>query len=265
MRLKILLKSKDYSPLSINYNYALSSAIYKLLKLGSPEFSQFLHNKGFILNGKPFKLFTFALRLNNYKVVDGKLNFISPLAELYISSPLIDDFIKNILIGSFNNQTLEIYSEYQKTILYIQQVEVIPDPIFSENMNFDLLSPIVLTIKKEHNGSLKPYYLRYDDDIITINNSINNNLINKFRLISNKEYNNSNGVIINWDDSYIQDCLSKNKKLSKKTTITKYEDKPIDIVGINIPFSISGDPELILVGYEAGFGEKNSMGFGMVI
>jgi CRISPR/Cas system endoribonuclease Cas6 (RAMP superfamily) len=30
------------------------------------------------------------------------------------------------------------------------------------------------------------------------------------------------------------------------------------------PFVVRGSVELIALGYEAGFGEKNSMGFGMV-
>lgn len=263
MRLKLLLKSRDYSPLSINYNYALSSAIYNLLRFGSPEFSQFLHSKGYILNGKSFKLFSFALKLHDFKVDDGKLSFISPLADLFISSPLIEDFIKNIVIGSFKNQNLEIYADYQKSVLNIEQVELIPNPIFSSEMYCEPYSPLVLSIKKEHNGSLKPYYLRYDDDMKTINNCFNNNLKNKYHLLNNKDYS-GEGVSLTWDDSFIQQSIKKNKKLSKKITITKFEDSPIDIVGINIPFSLSGDPELIRVGYECGFGEKNSMGFGMV-
>ncbi len=30
------------------------------------------------------------------------------------------------------------------------------------------------------------------------------------------------------------------------------------------PFEVAGSPELIEIGYAAGFGEKGSMGFGMV-
>jgi len=263
MRLKFTLKAVDNSPLSINYNYALSSAIYNLLRFGSPEFSQFLHSKGFQLEGKSFKLFSFALRLQEYKVVDTTLHLTSPLAILFVSSPLIDDFIKNLVIGSFKNQRIEIYAEYQKTVFYIEQVELIPDPLFTQSINFDMVTPLVLTIKKEHQGLFKPYYLRYDDDIKLINSCLSNNLVNKFRLLYNKDYA-GEGVSIIWDEAFIQDSLRKNKRLSKKITITKFESRPIDIVGINIPFSISGDTELINIGYNAGFGEKNSMGFGLV-
>lgn len=41
-----------------------------------------------------------------------------------------------------------------------------------------------------------------------------------------------------------------------------------DIRGIKVrgwlaPFTVEGSPELIELGYEAGFGSRNSMGFGM--
>jgi len=40
--------------------------------------------------------------------------------------------------------------------------------------------------------------------------------------------------------------------------------KGTKIKAIMAPFVVRGSPELMEMGYEAGFGEKNSMGFGMV-
>ena len=40
--------------------------------------------------------------------------------------------------------------------------------------------------------------------------------------------------------------------------------KGIKIRGIMCPFRVSGNPALIQIGYECGFGDKNSAGFGMV-
>ena len=54
MRIKLKLKS-DSSSLTYNYNYPLSVAIYKLLNFGSNEFAAFLHDKGYMLNGKAYK------------------------------------------------------------------------------------------------------------------------------------------------------------------------------------------------------------------
>ena len=53
-----------------------------------------------------------------------------------------------------------------------------------------------------------------------------------------------------------------NKKSGK--IIKNINFKGTNIIGFMAPFEVTGSPELIEVGYEAGFGEKGSMGFGMV-
>ncbi|MCX7985269.1 MAG: CRISPR-associated endoribonuclease Cas6, partial [Bacteroidetes bacterium] len=104
---------------------------------------------------------------------------------------------------------------------------------------------------------------RYDDDIKEINRILNQNLINKYTVIYNQRYE-GKGVTLSWDLDYAINAFKKNKRLSKKVTIIKNTENKIDVIGIFCPFYIEGDPELIKVGYECGFGEKNSMGFGMV-
>ena len=87
MRLKITLKADKGSLISFNYHYHLSAAIYRLLQFGSKEFSAFLHDIGFKLNGKAYKLFTFALRFEKYTNLQNALRLDEPKAFLYISSP----------------------------------------------------------------------------------------------------------------------------------------------------------------------------------
>jgi len=53
-----------------------------------------------------------------------------------------------------------------------------------------------------------------------------------------------------------------NKRTGK--IIKNIQFKQTNIIGFLAPFTVIGSPELIRVGYEAGFGEKGSMGFGMV-
>ncbi|MCK5504612.1 MAG: hypothetical protein KAJ10_05590 [Thermodesulfovibrionia bacterium] len=53
-----------------------------------------------------------------------------------------------------------------------------------------------------------------------------------------------------------------NKKNGKITKNINF--KGTNIIGFMAPFEVAGSPELIETGYEAGFGEKGSMGFGMV-
>jgi CRISPR-associated endoribonuclease Cas6 len=106
------------------------------------------------------------------------------------------------------------------------------------------------------------HFLRYNEDIEDINRAFNNNLIKKYETLTELEYD-GEGVSIEWDRNYIKEKESKGKRITQKVTIPKSNERDIDIIGNTAPIYISGDPFLMVVGYEAGFGEKNSMGFGL--
>lgn len=262
MRLKVKLAANSTKAISINYNHSLSAAIYKLLKLGSPEFSEFLHEIGYTIKNKKYKLFTFALQFEKAVYSNQALLLQSPAAYLYISSLLIDDFIKNFVIGTFEQQSVEVYSNNILSKFVIEQVELIPPPIFKSEMKLKLMTPLVLSTYIEHNGKEAQYFLRYNDNIEDINRVFQNNLINKYEVSGNRKYD-GEGVKIAWDEDYISNAEKRNLRLSKKISIYKDIKNPIDIVGIFCPFKVEGDPELIKIGYECGFGEKNATGFGM--
>jgi len=51
----------------------------------------------------------------------------------------------------------------------------------------------------------------------------------------------------------------------RRGRVTRMIDiKGIKIRGVMCPFHAAGNPELLFVGYECGFGNRNSVGFGMV-
>jgi CRISPR-associated endoribonuclease Cas6 len=262
MRLVIKIRAFNTDFVSANYNYALSSAIYKLLRLGSGEFADFLHNKGFKVDKKPYKLFTFALQFDEFEIINNLIKLNEPSARLYISSPMIGDFIQNFLIGTFNEQRIEIFADNIKSYFHISHAEIIPEQKFYDRMDFNLLSPLVISTIAEHNGKLVPHYFTNDDDIKEINRVLNKNLSNKYYLINKEEYKGT-GVKLKWDEKFIEEAKKSNKRLTKKISITKELGNPINIIGLKIPFSLEGDPELMHTGYECGFGEKNSMGFGL--
>lgn len=257
MRLKLKLKLKDSRIIPVNYNYQLSSAIYNLLQFGSSEFSEFLHNEGFKIEGRNYKLFTFALRIKKPRLYGNLLEIVDSEATLYITTPIAEKFIKSFVIGTFSQKRIEINGDNIHTVFNIDQMEIVPEPEFSEEMKFISMSPIILSTKKIYDGKLKQYYLRPEDSE-SINNVLTNNLINKYKLIYNKEQN-EDRVELEWDENY----LSKNKRITKKITLNVVKESPQEVIGMQAPFFIRGNPELIKIGYMSGFGEKNSMGFGM--
>lgn len=257
MRLKLTLRAEQGNLISYNYHYHLSSALYKLLQFGSPEFSQFLHDKGYILNGKNYKLFTFALRFEKYTNLEHAIKLDDTRVYLYISSPLVDEFIKNFIIGTFESQLIDLTELNFPIKFKIIFVETIPLPNITEEISLKMLTPLVLSTVREHNGKVNKYFLR-ENDTDEINRVLTNNMCNKYKAVFNKD--NEGELKLAWNEEY----LKKVKRITKKVTINQHGKYPIDIVGLNAPFNLKGNVDLIRLGYECGFGEKNSMGFGMV-
>lgn len=261
MRIKFKLKTYKTNKITANYYYPLSCGVYKFLQFGSPEFSKFLHDKGYQLNGKKFKLFNFAFRFEKIFMDKGFIKLLSPNAELLISSPLEDDFIRNFIAGTFQRQIFEIYGNGELSCFEVQQAEYVPEPDFYNFGKFILLSPLVLSKPRIINGKTSADYLKDENDIEGINRLLNKNLKSKYEIITQKKFAGDDVKLV-WDNNYIDKMKKNNKRLTKKITIKTNENK-IDIIGLQIPFELSGAGELIKIGYACGFGEKNSMGFGM--
>ncbi len=263
MRLRLILRCVS-KPLviPINYNYQFSSAIHKLFKLNSPDFSKFLNENYDKLENKNFDLFTFAIKLRKYEVnpvtnfSGNHFRLLSPYVELLISSPIIGSYINNSFIERFKDEKIYItYTEYI-TKFIIERVEFIYEPQFTSEMSFRLLNPLVLYKIIQSNGHWMVYYLRIDDH--GLENILLKNLKQKYELLYGKKINTSN-LTLKFDEDYIK---RKNGNVSKLITIGEGTKNEMKIKGILCDFTINANPELIRIGYECGFGTKTSLGFG---
>lgn len=98
-----LFPTNKKSILPINYNYFLTSLIYKIINNSSEDYSGFLHDEGYKLgeSKKGFKLFTLSMlkggkfRLERYEIV-----FPGGHIQWEISSP-VNDFIQHLIAGVF--------------------------------------------------------------------------------------------------------------------------------------------------------------------
>jgi CRISPR-associated endoribonuclease Cas6 len=261
--MRLILKLKTNSKvITLNYNYFLSAAIYKMLQFSSPQFAKFLHSKGYRLNGRMYKLFSFALGFEKISVADPIITLLSPAATLYVTSPMVDDFIRNFVIGTLQNRSIDVIEGIYRTSFEIEQIETVPMPAFGEVNYFKMISPLVISTRKETHGKFSQYFFRYNNDIEEINRVFNTNLKNKYELIYGKLYSGSD-VRLEWDQQYILSRLETKKRLTKKISILKRGIQPVEIIANRVPFTLTGSEELIKVGYDCGFGEKNSMGFGL--
>ena len=262
MRLRLLFHTPENGfLLPLNYNYYLTSIIYDSLKRASPEFSQFLHEKGYQDGFRSFKFFTYSQIRSEKREIKGDLiKFLSQI-EWFISSPM-DDFVLNLLNGVFETAGIKIGDRN----LPLQNAEVLELPKFSSKMTFKCLSPITISrvdIVGEGSGSptslplhryprsqkIQHFIRPWEPDL---SEKITQNLVRKFRLLHGKDP----------SDSNLKIELDPQKAGGKIEKLVNF--KGTNIKGFMCPFTVEGNPELIEVGYETGFGDKNSLGFGMV-
>lgn len=255
MRLKILLKSSRRISLPYSYQYWLHSAIYDLIRKSSPDYSQFLHDTGFIDENKHLKLFVFS-RLFFAKAVFAAQSIKEvEQAELYFSTPIPKSF-EHLVLGIFSDQKLLLKTNMELAEFDISLVETLPEPIWTDEMKFICLSPIAVAGKsEEHSGKHFFDYMKPEEKERFIG-GIRDNLLRKYRLIRQTEFGGKADIDFNFDPLYI---VKKQGRIRKRIHF-----KGTEIIGMEAPFTISADPQLIQTGYECGFGENNSAGFGMV-
>ena len=249
-----------------NYNYALHSAIYALIDKSSQEYSQYLHDKGFINKAinRRFKLFTFSkLFFPSAKI---NKNGFSNVKEIsFIFSTPIEQSFEHLILGLFADQTFFLNVAGKKINFAVTQVEAMPEPQFNNKTNFICLSPIAVSTQREKSdGTLEQHYLDYmnpkEREHFIAN--IKKNLINKYQTFYNKTYTEQTQEFkFSFDPAYI---AKKQGKISKLIHFKKMKNTTTKIKGFEAPFKIVADPKFIKIGYNTGFGNDNSAGMGCV-
>ena len=250
MRLILSLTSQRL-PCTIPFAYAhnLAAIIYRFLDHASHDYARFLHDEGYQLGAKRFKLFTFSQLLIPKRTLSSQ-GIICQSHELFwqIASP-VTEFVEHLAQGLLQLGQMRL-GEHE---LLIARVQVVPRPRFSHEMHLRCLSPIVVSAAQERDGRLLARYLRADDP--RLSEALRQNLLKKFRVVYGREPYTSE-LRVEFDREYLR------RKGEEIYRLVDY--KGTKIKAIMAPFTVRGSPELIEIGYEAGFGEKNSMGFGMV-
>lgn len=137
------------SLIPFNYQYPLSSAIYKIIQRADKEFATFLHNKGYGEGHKSFKLFTFSDIRTPFVFNGDRMQLTTTNAELIICFYLpkaAETFIR----GLFLHQHLEIADRASKAVFHISGVESLTERIpGSGQLILQPISPVVVGRKNE--------------------------------------------------------------------------------------------------------------------
>ena len=243
LRIELVPKEKNFS-LPLSYNYYLASLIFYSLFLASPSFSRFLHEEGF----EGMKFFTFSQLLIPDRKIEGDRICGSSFLSFFVSSP-IPEILEKLVTGLYKQDELKIGEES----FLLSSVEVVPEPEFKEEMKFSCLSPIVVSKGVLRGEKLRALYLTHEDP--EFEEAVRQNLLHKYRVLLGKEPEDKR-LSISFDSEYIE------RRKGKITKLLEY--KGTKIRGVLAPFTARGSIELLKLGYDAGFGEKNSLGFGMV-
>lgn len=248
MRIQIIADVGNGMTLPINYNYQLAGIIYRFLSKSDPEYASFLHKEGYAAAEKRFKLFTFSqLMVERRRITGATIHFGSTLTW-YVSSP-VERFLSHFADTLLTEGRLSI-GQHE---LQIKDVTVPRIPRFRSEMSFRCLSPITMSTTRERDGKQVMHYCLPEDPALS--ELIRQNLIRKHEAIHGRAPHDDT-LTFTFDEAYI------NKRQGRVTRLVDY--KGIKIKGIMCPFRVSGSPALIQTGYECGFGDKNSAGFGMV-
>ncbi len=151
MRVKLDLGTLEGSlSIPVHYNYFINSAIYRVL---SSDYAMFLHETGYKLGKRSFKLFTFSRMLGSFKRFSDKITFSGKVA-LLISSP-IPRFLKEIVSGFLRKGYIDLNGSRAQ----IRGFEFLESPTISDSVMIRTLSPITIysTLRKE-DGRRKTYY-----------------------------------------------------------------------------------------------------------
>ncbi|MEM0506205.1 MAG: CRISPR-associated endoribonuclease Cas6 [Thermosphaera sp.] len=191
---------------------------------------------------RSFKLFTFSRLQGNY-ILDRAEIVFKPPVKLCISSP-VERFVREVANGFLSSGNVNLYGKE----LRVASIEFPERAQIGDKVLCRTLSPItVYSTLSMGDGRKKTYY--YSPLEEEFSEIISKNLVKKVQAITGKE---GKGLvnIRPKHGSKLREYIC----MFKGTVIKCWS-------GVYV---LEGCRELIEMGYEAGLGSKNSLGFGMV-
>lgn len=254
--IKLQIPNSGLNVLPINYQYELSSVIYKLVNQGDNVFAEWLHSSGYSNLNKNFKLFVFSmLEIPKKKIENQCITILSDEICFKISF-LLDEIAEPFIYGMFKNREIVIGDKYNKVKFFVSSIERLNDISFNNPVKFRTISPIVISHYTDKNNS-HPTYIPPDNPKFA--DLLFQNLINKNVAVSKYS---SKFKFFTPDADLQFDLIGEFKqKLIKIKTDTPQQTM---IKGFMFDFKVSAPQQLLQIAYHAGCGEKNSLGFGCV-
>jgi len=241
LRITIEFSSEKEVKVPIHYNYILQGLLYR--NLSDKDYRNFLHQAGYRIDNKQFKLFTYSRLLGKFRMYkeEGKIGFMPPV-QLVVSSPLeqfITDLAETLIKSEFNF--------LGDNLVEIKSINVHKNIDFGDKVKIKMLSPVVTyrTIMKDEKKYTN-YYSPWNPEFKDI---VRDNLLGKHEVIYG-----------NHPTSEEFKIIPNGSQEQRFARIINYKGTFIKAyAGI---YWLMGSPDLIKVAYDTGLGSKNSQGFG---
>jgi len=204
------------------------------------EFAEFLHDQGFEVGKRKFKLFTFSRLLGQYRIIGSEILFTPPI-RLIVSSPL-KEFCQYLLNGLLSRDSIRLGPNE----IRVEKVSV-SSPEAQDEVKVRLLSPVVAysTFLKPEGGKYTCFFQPGEQEF---NRLAEENLRKKYKAFFNQEP--------PAGDIRIR-CLKP-----PRLHLIKY--KNFVVKGYSGVMLLQGPQPLLQMALDAGLGSKNSMGFGLL-
>ncbi len=241
LRVEIFLEgnNKNSIILPINYNSILQGFIYDNLP---DQIAEFIHNNGFKIGKRTFKLFTFSRIIGKFKIENRNILFRNPIKIVVASA--YDEMIRGLASELTKRDTILLGGNE----LRLSSINVEMPPLIYNQVLIKMLSPItVYSTLLSPDGKKKTYYYSpFEEEFSKL---IKENLIRKYTALYGTELTQERFFKV------------EPKKVTKKDEkIVKY--KGTVIRGWMGQYILKGNIELIKLAYYTGLGSKNSQGFG---
>ncbi len=231
-------------------NHPFASLIYNLIGAADFDAAAFLHDEGVHAipeDRKRFKPFVFSrLQQVGKRVRDGRQWLADGPVEWQVGSP-IDELTLMIMAGLSANPVVFIGDRQGGAHLEVGMVRIISPPQFISPMRFKTLSPIFAAVTETSgDGAPTKHHLRPEDPRFA--ECVANNLREKFLALTGEDAG--------------ADYLSLRFVGNPKSQLVQYSGTNHKCCeGV---IEVAGSDRLTSLGWECGFGEANSKGFGMV-
>ncbi|WP_456367554.1 CRISPR-associated endoribonuclease Cas6 [Thermococcus sp.] len=232
-----LTPERDEFRVPYNHQHYLQGLVYRRIQRTNPDLSLRLHNP------KVPKFFTYSLFMTEKRKFErGKQYFLGYGGAYFYFSTAVPEIAEAFISGLLEKPEVELWGER----FLLKEIKALYEPEKLSGKKLITLSPIAVSTRRPLFGKPRSYDLAPTDPEFYAH--LKENLVEKYTALTGKPPEDGE-----FDLSVV---LAKPKRFEVKPGIYQRAWHMI--------FRARGDEGLLRVGYLTGFGDKNSIGFGMV-